>query len=49
MHRSFRRPLRLLLAVLALGAMMVAIPAAAQATVVSNGSFELLPRASATT
>lgn len=46
MIRSFSRPLRLLLAVLALGAMVAAIPAAAQATVVSRGSFELLPRPS---
>ncbi|MDW5595696.1 HtaA domain-containing protein [Conexibacter stalactiti] len=46
MLRSFSRPLRLLLAVLAFGAMTAAVPAAAQATVVSRGSFELLPRPS---
>lgn len=46
MLRSFSGPLRLLLAVLALGATAAAIPAAAQATVVSRGSFELLPRPS---
>jgi hypothetical protein len=46
MLRSFSGPLRLLLAVLAFGAMTAAVPAAAQATVATRGSFELLPRTS---
>lgn len=45
MHRSLRGPLRLLLVVLAFGA-MAAVPTVAQATTVTRGSFELLPRAS---
>jgi len=46
MSRSLRRPLtRLLLAVLALGA-LAAVPSMAQASVVTNGELELLPRAS---
>lgn len=46
MIRSFSGPLRLLLVVLAFGATAAAVPAAAQATVATRGSFELLPRAS---
>jgi hypothetical protein len=46
MSRSLRRPLaRLLVAVLALGALAV-VPSAAQATTVRTGSLELLPHAS---
>lgn len=46
MSRSLRRPLtRLLLVVLAFGAMAV-VPTVAQATTVRTGSFELLPHAS---
>ena len=45
MSRSPRRPLRLLLAVLAFGA-LAAVPTAARATVVTSGELELLPRAS---
>lgn len=46
MIRSFSGPLRLLLVVLAFGATAAAVPAAAQATVVSRGNLTLLPRAS---
>lgn len=46
MSRSLRRPLtRLLVAMLALGALF-AVPTAAQATTVRTGSLELLPHAS---